>query len=109
GSDEIVIQLAGIKDPAKAAQIIGSTGQLQFFDFETALVPPTVSNGTPTPVSSLYSLLTEVKADAKRGTEAYYLFGTKTTYRHVNGKLKKTVTKNAVLAGPFPRKRQLLA
>jgi SecD/SecF fusion protein len=34
GNDEIVIQLAGIHDPAKAAAIIGSTGQLQFYDFE---------------------------------------------------------------------------
>src|SRR5438067_2408003 len=31
GTDEIVIQLAGIHNPAKAAKIIGSTGQLQFF------------------------------------------------------------------------------
>ena len=43
GTDQIVIQLAGIHDPAKAAAIIGSTGQLQFFDFETDLAAPTVS------------------------------------------------------------------
>src|SRR4051812_46411303 len=31
GSDQIVIQLAGVHDPTKAAKVIGSTGQLQFF------------------------------------------------------------------------------
>jgi len=43
GGNEIVIQLAGVHDVAKAAKTIGSTGQLQMFDFETSLVPPTLS------------------------------------------------------------------
>ncbi|MGZ6726850.1 MAG: protein translocase subunit SecD, partial [Gaiellaceae bacterium] len=34
GSNQIVIELAGVHDPAKAAKIIGTTGQLQFYDFE---------------------------------------------------------------------------
>ncbi len=116
GTDEIVIQLAGVHDPAKAAAIVGSTGKLQFFDFEKDLAPPTVSNGNPTPYPTLYALLTQahVKSEAKKGTpEAYYLFGTKidVTHPRVKGKstTKKTTEKNAVLAGPDPTQKQLLA
>ena len=43
GTDEIVIQLAGVHDPDKAAAIIGSTGQLQFYDLEKDLAAPTVN------------------------------------------------------------------
>ena len=68
GGNEIVIQLAGIHDPNKAAKIIGTTGQLQFFDFEKDLAPPTVSQGRPTPASSLFALLTAVKSEAKKGS-----------------------------------------
>jgi len=94
GTNEIVIQLAGIHDPAKAAAIIGSTGSLQFFDFEKDLAPPTVSNGNPTPYPSLYSLLTAVKGQASKGTpEAYYLFGKKTKVTHPVVKGKKTTQK----------------
>jgi len=114
GTDEIVIQLAGVHDPARAASIIGSTGKLQFFDFETALVKPTVSGGNPTPYPTLYSLLTAVKADAAKGTpEGYYLFGTKKHVSHpvVNGKTttKKTTEKNAVLSPLYATKKALLA
>src|SRR5947209_14473830 len=74
GTDQIVIQLAGVHDPAKAAKVVGSTGQLQFFDFERDLAKPTVSNAggtpSPTPYPTLYALLTDptVKTDASKGT-----------------------------------------
>ncbi len=35
GSDQIVIQLPGVKDPEAAAEIIGTTAQLELFDLET--------------------------------------------------------------------------
>ena len=35
GTNQIVIQLAGVHDVNKAAQIIGTTAQLQFYDFES--------------------------------------------------------------------------
>ncbi|MDX6482140.1 MAG: SecD/SecF fusion protein [Gaiellaceae bacterium] len=115
GSDEIVIQLAGVHDLAEAAKVVGSTGQLQFFDFEKDLADPTVNaNGVPTPYPRLYTLLKAVEKDTKKGKpQAYYLFGAKTHYTTttVNGKKKvaKTVKKNAVLAGPFPKRSQLIA
>ena len=37
GNDQIVIQIAGIHDPAAAAKLIGKTAQLMLFDFENDL------------------------------------------------------------------------
>jgi len=122
GGNEIVVQLAGIHNTAKAAKIIGSTGQLQFFDFEKDLAPPSVTgvgsaNPTPHPISSLYSLLKQLQDQAKKGTpEQYYLFGPKTVTKNVTTTVKgKQVTKkqtqhfkHARLAGPDPQLHDLL-
>jgi preprotein translocase subunit SecD len=63
GSDQIVIELAGVHDPAKAAALIGKTAQLQLFDFEVDLRAPSVdANGNPVPSTSLYELLKQVQA-----------------------------------------------
>jgi SecD/SecF fusion protein len=117
GGNEIVVQLAGVHDPEKAAAIIGKTGQLQFFDFENDLAPPTVSTtGQPTPVTSLYSLLKQIEPQAKKGTpESYYLIKTIKKTKQVKSKVKgKTVTKpvttttHKTLQGPAPNLKQLL-
>jgi SecD/SecF fusion protein len=113
GGNQIVIQLAGVHDPAQAAKIIGTTGQLQMFDFETSLAPPSVTgNLQPAPLPSLYSLLTPVQKEASKGSpESYYLFDNveKTTTAKVKGKeVKKTVTSHPVLQGPAPNLNQLL-
>src|SRR5881296_4452874 len=58
GSNQIVIELAGVHDAAAAAKLIGKTAQLQFFDFENDLLPPSVdSNGNPVATPTLYGLL----------------------------------------------------
>jgi preprotein translocase subunit SecD len=94
GTDQIVVQLAGVHDPAKAAQIIGQTAQLMLFDFENDLAPPTINtSGRPTPQTTLYGLLSQLQGQAAKGSpQAYYLFGnkkvSKTTVKPV------TVTKN---------------
>jgi SecD/SecF fusion protein len=113
GGDEIVIQLAGVNDPAKAAKIVGTTGKLQMFDFETSLASPTVAgNQQPAPLPSLYSLLTQVKNEASKGSpQGYYLF--KTVTQPVKTKVKgKTVTKlktfHSIVQGPAPNRKQLL-
>ncbi|MFL5926460.1 MAG: protein translocase subunit SecD, partial [Gaiellaceae bacterium] len=110
GSDQIVIQLAGVHDPAKAAQIIGSTAQLELYDLEPALVPPstTLSGNQPVAIQNLHDLLSRVQASAKGGRPSgYALFKpvkvkTKTTTG--TGKKKKTVTKTKTVwvkaAGP---------
>jgi SecD/SecF fusion protein len=113
GTDQIVIQLAGVRDPAKAAQIIGKTGQLQMFDLETSLLPPTVQgNMQPAPVTSLYGLLSAVQDKANKGTpQGYYLFDTvtKKVTTKVKGKeVTKTTTAHPVLQGPAVTEKQLL-
>ena len=112
GGNQIVIQLAGVHDPRKAAQIIGTTGQLQMFDFETSLAPPTVQgNQQPAPVPTLYGLLKAVQPEANKGTpQGYYLFKpvTKTVTVKVKGKtVKKTTTTQEVVQGPTLTLKQL--
>jgi SecD/SecF fusion protein len=77
GSDQIVIELAGVHDPAKAAAIIGKTAQLELYDLETSLTGPSISpSGNPQASASLYALLSQVQSEAKRGTpEGYYAVG----------------------------------
>src|SRR5213595_1318489 len=80
GSDQIVIQLAGVHDPASAAKLIGKTAVLQFYDFEADLTGPSVTTGlqkVPVAMGSLFDLLNapETRALADKGTPAqWYLF-----------------------------------
>src|SRR5215208_498131 len=81
GTDQILIQLAGVHNKAQAAALIGKTAQLEFYDLETDLTGPSRSaNGFPIPTESLYTLLGRVQsqADAK-GAREYYLFDAKKT------------------------------
>ena len=77
GSNQIVIELAGVHDPGKAAEIIGKTAQLELYDLETSLTGPSISaSGNPQNSPSLYALLSQVKSQAKQGTpEGYYVLG----------------------------------
>jgi SecD/SecF fusion protein len=125
GSNQIVVALAGVHDPAKAAAIIGKTAQLMIFDFEADLAPPTVnSNQQPAPVSSLYGLLAQIQDKAKTNPEAYYLFKNKTVVKTTtkkttvtkNGKkttvlkpVKKTTVQHRLLQGPAATLAQLYA
>jgi SecD/SecF fusion protein len=80
GNDQIVIQLAGVHNAAKAAALIGKTAQLQLFDFEADLVTPSIDgNGNPVATPSLYTLLKQVQTQTTRGSpESFYLFKAKT-------------------------------
>ena len=40
--DQIVIQLPAVHDVNQAASIIGQTAQLELYDMETSLVPPSI-------------------------------------------------------------------
>src|SRR2546423_2081737 len=77
GSKQIVIELAGVHDPAKAATIIGKTAQLELYDLETSLTGPSLTaTGNPQPSTGLYGLLSAVKSQARSGQpEGYYAFG----------------------------------
>ncbi len=80
GSDQITIQLPGVKDPAAAAEIIGTTAQLELYDLETSLVGPSISiQRFPVENPSLYNLLARVQAQVEEGeSDAYYLVNSKT-------------------------------
>jgi SecD/SecF fusion protein len=88
GDDQIVIQLPGISDPEAAAEVIGTTAQLELYDLETSLTGPSISiQGFPIEYASLYELLARVQAQARDDeSEAYYI---------VNPDAKR------VVAGPF--------
>src|SRR6266566_2404792 len=79
GSNQIVIELAGVHDPAKAASIIGKTAQLELYDLETSVTGPSLTAaGNPQEARSLYGLLSasQTQALAKSGQpDGYYAFG----------------------------------
>jgi SecD/SecF fusion protein len=79
GSDQIVIQLAGVHDPKKAAELIGKTAQLELFDLEADLTGPSRSvQGFPVASTKLFDLLAGQQVRAKTGTPtAFYVFDDK--------------------------------
>src|SRR4051794_18910394 len=79
GSDQIVIQLAGVHDPKKAAELIGKTAQLELFDLEADLAGPSISSQSfPTASTSVFDLLAGQQARAKTGKPlAFYVFDKK--------------------------------
>jgi SecD/SecF fusion protein len=88
GDDQIVIQLPGVSDPEAAAEIIGTTAQLELYDLEASLAVPSISaRGFPVEHASLYDLLARVQSQVEGKSDAYYV---------VNPKTKK------VVSGPFP-------
>jgi SecD/SecF fusion protein len=98
GSNQIVIQLAGVHDPASAAKLIGKTAVLQFYDFESDLTGPSVTTGLqklPVATGSLFDILDapETRALADKGTpRQWYLFN----------------PQKVVKAGPAPTREALL-
>jgi SecD/SecF fusion protein len=106
GTNQIVIALAGVHDPAKAAALIGKTAQLELYDLQPALVPPSRdAAGDAVPLTSLCTLLTRVQSTAtqKGSPTGYYLFAQKTTKTTTGtGKKKKTTTATTChrVAGP---------
>jgi len=77
GKDQITIALPGVKDPEAAAKIIGKTAQLELYDLEADLAPPSIdASRFPVAKSSVYDLLAGQQALAAKGTpEQYWLFG----------------------------------
>jgi SecD/SecF fusion protein len=81
GSNQIVIQLAGVHNQAKAAELIGKTAQLMIFDFEPDLASPSKdARDQPVATTTLYGLLKQVQDQAAKGEpQSYYLFRNKST------------------------------
>jgi len=75
GSNQIAIQLPGVKDPEAAAQVIGKTAQLEFYDLEADLVPPSIDiNKNPIAKASLYDLLSGQQSLVKSSSDSWYVF-----------------------------------
>ena len=80
GNNQIVIELPGVKNAGQAAQLIGKTAQLEFYDLQADLTGPSVTTSgfarVPVATANLYNLLSGQQAKARQGTPtAYYLFG----------------------------------
>jgi SecD/SecF fusion protein len=76
GSDQIVVELAGVHDAARAAELVGQTAQLQFYDLQGDTLPPTaIANGGIQPSLALLPLLQSQQKLAEKGTPtAWYLY-----------------------------------
>jgi SecD/SecF fusion protein len=109
GSNQIVIQLAGVHNQAQAASLIGQTAQLMIFDFEHDLAPQSkTSQGQPLATPSLYALLKQVQSE-KGSPEAYYLFKNGTVTKKPTKKGgKPTTTATHSIKGNAPTLKGLL-
>src|SRR6266536_973120 len=78
GSNQIVIELPGVHDADRAADILGKTAQLELYDLETSLVSPSISaTGQPQPAQNLYQLLSGVQSKAGENGGPWYIFDKK--------------------------------
>jgi SecD/SecF fusion protein len=95
GEDQIAIELAGVHDSGRAAEIVGQTAQLEFYDLEADATGPTLSaQGEVVPSRTLLPLLRAEDQLPEQGQPtAWYLYS----------KSKER------LAGPSPTKQELLA
>ena len=107
GADQIVIQLAGVHDPRAAAQLIGKTAQLEFYDLEADLTGPSKSvslQGQPVAEPNVYSLLAGQQALVKdKGAGEWYLFD-KSTKKVIAG---PATTKEALFATKAAKKLKI--
>ncbi len=97
GDNQIVVDLAGVFDQGRAADIIGQTAQLEFFDLQGDVDPISQSGdptGQPQPSATLLPLLT-AEDQLPEGTDAreWYLYS----------------ESDSRLAGPAPTKEALAA
>jgi SecD/SecF fusion protein len=76
GNNQIAVELAGVHDAARAAQLVGQTAQLEFYDLQgDALAPTLTANGGIQPSLQLLPLLQSQQKLAEKGTPtAWYLY-----------------------------------
>ncbi len=110
GDDQIVIQLPGVENPEAAAEIIGTTAQLELYDLESSVTGPSVDiRGEPVEHASLYELLAKVQAQAQGdASDAYYIVNP-TTQRVVSGPYASEEDALRRSGGELPAGRQLFA
>ena len=95
GNNQIAVQIPGVTDPERAAEIIGKTAQLELYKLEGNLISPSRNaQGDPVQGASIFNLLASHQSQIKSDKDAreWYLFNEK----------KKRV------AGPRDTKAELL-
>jgi len=103
GSDQIVIELPGVKDQKRAAQLVGQTAKLELYDLQGDLVPGVSLDvqGFPVAKTSIFELLSTQQVAAKKGEAGeFYLVKTKTKGKTTTGRL---------VVGPTQTRAQLLS
>jgi SecD/SecF fusion protein len=115
GENQIGVQLAGVFNAKRAAEIIGKTAQLELYDLQADLTGPSKNiQGNPIPSTSLYSLLSQVQSQAAKGEPSqFFLFKNK---QHVAGPaptrealLNTRYVKQRGKAGEAPKGHKVLA
>ena len=103
GKDQIVIELPGVHNQERAAELIGKTAKLELYDLQGDLVPGTSLDlqGFPVSQTSLPQLLSTVQSEAKKsGGRQFFLV-------KVTKKGKQTT--RTVVVGPVRTRAQLLS
>jgi SecD/SecF fusion protein len=79
GQSQIAVELAGVHNSARAAEIVGQTAQLQMYDLQGDALPPSnTANGQIVPSRQLLPLLRSQEKLAEKGTPtAWYLYSNK--------------------------------
>jgi len=103
GTDQIIVELPGVHDASRAAEVVGTTAQLEFYDLEKNVLPPTrvSAGGSGTAIepneSPLPLLTREDKVEGSEDPNAWYLYA------------KKEKDKpRELLGGPADTKEELL-
>jgi SecD/SecF fusion protein len=102
GSDQIVIELPGVRDQKRAAELIGQTAKLELFDLQGDLVPGASLDTQSNPIAhdNLFDLLSSQQEKAKSGEpSSYYLL------REVK---KGKETQHKLEVGPKPTREAIL-
>jgi SecD/SecF fusion protein len=76
GNNQISVELPGVHDAGRAAELIGQTAQLQFYNLQADLLPPSVdAAGNPQPNPQLFPILTSQQKLAETGIPtSWYLY-----------------------------------
>ena len=103
GSDQIVIELPGVHNQERAAELIGKTAKLELYDLQGDLVPGVSLDvqGFPVANTNVFQLLSTVQKQAQQGTpRQFYLVKTKKQGKQTTG---------TVVVGPVPTRAELLS
>jgi SecD/SecF fusion protein len=80
GNNQIAVQIPGVTDPERAAEIIGKTAQLELYKLESNLISPSRNaQGDAVATPSIFNLLASHQSQIKSDKDAreWYLFNDK--------------------------------